>query len=768
MKRIKFSVLAFYCVLLVTVVFGSGCAGPKPVEKEKSDRAESPDRSEVPLASEKPGKETFVDEKGKKFEIVSTPSGYVKQRVERAADTEPSGTLPKEGPAVLPKPGHRSVMASAASKSGSTRPVPVSAERQKKKDPLVKKGPKIVLNFDNADLYAVIGTIAELLEISYIVDPNVRGKVTINTAGGLYKKDLFPVFLQILEVNGLTAIKEGSLYRIVQLKDSPRMPIDTRLGLDGKDIPPMDKIIIQIIPLKFISTQEMTKLVTPFISVGGTIVSDTVSNTLLVVDKGINILKILRLVQTFDVNMLEKVSYRFYPVKYLDAEDAANTLNGFTSSYGEASNVFVKFIPITRLNTLFVVSTTPLVFEKIEDILGQIDVLDETVVARIFIYFVKNGAANELATLLNDVLTGKKTNKQEKKKAGGKSSVPENPFSKAKMAEKKAAKAGQTTQKSAASKKIPGKSGEGSSTLMGNVAITPDEIRNALIIESTPSDYKIIQGILKKIDIMPRQVLIQATIAEITLDSSTKFGVEYALGQGAGALGAGFMATVGSGGLKYSIGVTNKWYAELNALATKGRLNVISSPHVLASDNQEAKIDVSREIPLASGQTNVSSGTTISETTIEYRDTGVILSVTPHINERGLVTMDISEEVSNYEGNMAVGRSTSTSTSTSVNEYPVFSKRVIKTTLTVGHGQTIAIGGLIRDREKEELRGLPCLIDMPVIKYLTGSWEKQTEKIELIVLITPRVVDDMDDVEAVTNEFKQKVQSVMKQFYPRQ
>ena len=120
--------------------------------------------------------------------------------------------------------------------------------------------------------------------------------------------------------------------------------------------------------------------------------------------------------------------------------------------------------------------------------------------------------------------------------------------------------------------------------------------------------------------------------------------------------------------------------------------------------------------------------------------------------------MDISQEVSNYDGDQFVAGK----------EYPKFSKRVVKTTLTVGHGQTIAIGGLIRDREKEETRGLPCLIDVPVIKYLTGSWSKETEKIELIVLITPRVVDDMDDVEAMTNEFKQKVQSVMKQFYPQQ
>jgi len=625
---------------------------------------------------------------------------------------------------------------------------------------------QIIFNFDDADLYEVIKTMTELLEINYIVDPGIQGKVTIHTARKLKKTDLFSVFSQILAINGLTAMKEGSLYKIIPMKNAPRMPMDTVFMLGQKDVPPMNRVIIQVIPLKYISTQEMTKLLTPFLSSGGTLVASVPANTLVVVDKGSNILKILQLVGAFDVNLLDRVHYRFYPLKYLDAEEVAAIVKEFTASYAGSSGEMVKFIALERLNTLLAVSTTPEVFDKIEELVLQIDIVDETVAARIFIYFVKNGGANELATLLNDVLTGKETKKQEKKEAGGASSVPGNPFSRAKMAgkkaEKTAEKAGESTQKSTAGKKTSSQSGEGSSTLMGEMTITPDEIRNALIIESTPSDYKIIQGILKKLDIMPRQVLIQATIAEVTLDSSTEFGVEYALGQGAGALGAGFMATVGSGGLKYSIGVTNKWYAELNALATKGRLNVISSPHVLASDNQEAKIDVSREIPLASGSTTVNTGTTLSETTIEYRDTGVILSVTPHINERGLVTMDISQEVSNYEGDMAVGRQVGDAKSV----YPVFSKRVVKTTLTVGHGQTIAIGGLIRDREKETTSGLPCLIDVPVIKYLTGSWEKVTEKIELIVLITPRVVDDMDDVEAMTNEFKQKVQSVMKQFYP--
>ncbi|MCG6881075.1 MAG: type II secretion system secretin GspD [Deltaproteobacteria bacterium] len=621
---------------------------------------------------------------------------------------------------------------------------------------------QIVFNFDDADLYEVIKTMAELLEINYIVDPGIQGKVTIHTARKLRKTDLFPVFSEILGVNGLTAMKEGSLYKIVPLKDAPRMPMDPIYTLGQKGVAPMNRVIIQIIPLKYISTQEMTKLVTPFLSSGGTLVASVPTNTLLIVDKGANILKILQLVGAFDVNLLDRVYYRFFPLEYLDAKEVVDIVKEFTAAYSGSTGEIVKFIALERLNTVLAISTAPEVFDRIEELVHQIDVVDETVASRIFIYFVKNGGANELATLLNNVLTGKETKKQENMGAGGTAStqVQGNPFSKAKAAEKKAekaaAKAGESTKKHAAGEKAPAAAGEGSTTLMGEVTITPDEIRNALIIEATPSDYKIIEGILKKIDIMPRQVLIQATIAEVTLDASTQFGVEYALGQGAALGNASFMATLGSGGLQYSVGVTNKWYAELTALATKGRLNVISSPHVLASDNQEAKIDVSREIPLASGTTNVSSGSTISETTIEYRDTGVILSVTPHINERGLVTMDVDEEVSNYDGNQAVAGK----------EYPTFSKRVVKTALTVGHGQTIAIGGLIKDRELEETRGLPCLVDVPVVKYLTGSWRKETEKIELIVLITPRVVANMDDVDAVTNEFKQKVQGVMKQFYP--
>ena len=762
-EQITLRRVSFCCLLVLAVLFAGGCAGTKPKERERSAKVERPDKQEVSPASKGQSEKAFV----------TTSSDNVKGR-KAQQDVDTIRPVSGQTRSALPVPESQAVKAMPAPKPEPTSPALRPADKPREKKPAEDQGPKIVLNFDNADLYAVISTIGELLGINYIVDPNVAGKVTINTAGGLYKKDLFPIFLKILEVNSLTAIKEDNLYKIVEIKDSPRMPIDLRLRLGGEDVPPMDKIVIQIIPLKFISTEEMTTLITPFISKGGTIVSDANSNTLIVIDKWLNILKALRLIEAFDVNVFDKVKYRFYPLKHLDAEEVVGFLTDFTSYYEKIPNIVVKFIGLSRMNTLLVVSTTPHVFEKIEEILRKVDVVDEAVAPKIHVYFVKNGEAKDLAALLDKVFRKKTSSKEKSKesKAGGSAAISGNPFSKARMAEKKAEKAAAESKAEVTSKKPPttakGEVPE-SGTLMSEVNITPDEIRNALIIEAIPADHLVIENILRQIDVLPRQVLIEATIAEITVNTNTSFGMEWALGKGAAAAGTGsFSATInkmiGTGtdaaysGLKYSIGVTDKWYAALHALASEGKVNIISSPHVLASDNKTAKIDVSREIPIASGSTQVATGAVISETTIEYRDTGVILSVTPHINEGGMVTMDISEEVSDLEKKAI---------NVAGKDYPSFFKRTVSTTLTVRHGQTIAIGGLIKDKEDEGITGVPCLIKIPVVRYLFGEWGKSVEKIELIVLITPRVVANLDDVDAVTEEFKQKVRNVMNRFYPK-
>jgi general secretion pathway protein D len=298
----------------------------------------------------------------------------------------------------------------------------------------------------------------------------------------------------------------------------------------------------------------------------------------------------------------------------------------------------------------------------------------------------------------------------------------------------------------------------GSESLRGEIFITADEVRNALIIEATPRDYRIVESILKRLDVLPRQVLIEVIIAEISLDQEKSLGINWTYfkdgldSSGNKAVDTGLMSgSITSDGLQLTIGFADLVKAEIAAQADKGTLNILSTPSVLASDNREAQIDVSREIPVASSQFRYTSDADVTETNIQYRDTGIILSVTPHINERGLVTMDISQEVSELEQeNIVVGGES----------YPAFLKRNVNTTLTVQHGQTIVIGGLIREKKENRADGMPYLVNVPVIKYLFGREKTSSEKEELIILITPYVMNSLEDVDSITDDFKMKVERI--------
>lgn len=753
--------LLLFGVGLLSIISVAGCAGHRPQVLDESVKIKTSDGVKVVETTEKPGEKVFVDDKGA-VEVVSTPFGYVKHRTKQPEEESNTPAPAKQPVHSAPEGRVPNAQQPPLPRVEPARLVPRAAQEPGKKTPIKDKD-QIVFNFDDADLYEVIRTIAELLNINYIVDPNVRGKVTIHTAGGLGKEDLFPVFFQILKVNGLTAIKEGSLYKIVGLKDAPRLPITASFGSEGEDVPPGERVIIQIIPLKFISAQEMTKVLNPFISAGGIIISGGVSNTLLVVDQGINILKVLRLVEAFDVNVFEMFSNRFYHLEYLDAEEIVETLTNIVDSYGDIAKDIVNIIAIKRLNDLLVISSNPQAFEKIEVFIRQLDVPSEDVDPRIYVYSVRNGEAKNLCDILNQVFTQKSSGKEngtqgQTKKQYGSTEASRNPFSReARQAKAETAKAKKAHAAAKKSKEIvvSGKmDSAGSGTLRGEINITADETRNALIVEAIPSDYRVIEDLLNQIDVLPRQVLIEVVIADISLDKSTEMGIEWTYVKGPGSLSTSLLdASLGTTGFKYTIGLADRWSSALNFLATEGKVDIVSAPSVLASDNKEAKIDVSREIPVASSEyTYTSSDNPLLETSIEYRNTGVILSVTPHINERGLVTMEVSQEVSELGPYVNVGGS----------EYPSFTQRIVNTNLTVKHAQTIVIGGLIRESKSDDSSGAPWLVDIPIIRYLFGKETKRDKKTELIILITPHVIISLEDVDAVTEEFKSKVGSAMK------
>lgn len=615
----------------------------------------------------------------------------------------------------------------------------------------------IVFNFDDADLYEVVRTLADLLKINYIVESGVRGKVTIHTAGSLRRSDLFDIFYQVLEANGLTAIKEGNLYKIGPLKNAPRSPIAARFGRKAGSAAKGERVVMQIVPLEYMAAAEMTKLLTPFISAEGTIIAHGESNTLLIVDRDVNIVKALELISVFDIDMFQDVRHRFYSLDYLEAEEMAKLLADVLGAYQPEGKPDFKIIPIKRLNMLLMVGKDGSMFAKAEAFIRQLDIPVTDVTPRIYVYYVKNGEAEDLSGLLNEVFglsrdVGQTAGEIQTAKEVKNPYAPPNPFEPLPKETPRSKTSGQAALPGGK----PASSEEGSGTLRKSVKITPDVNRNALIIESIPSDYRIMEDILKKLDVLPRQVLIEVVIAEISLDGGEDLGVEwdYKKGDG-GSLGLSLLsAQMGSAGLQYIIGETERWSAAFSALATQNRVNILSAPVVLASDNKEAKINVSDKIPVASAEYIYNTGGEgVTQTNIQYRDTGIILSVKPHINERGLVSMEVSQEVSEQGDGVDVGGQS----------YPSFRERSVDTVCTVKNGQTVIMGGLMRERESKGRSGVPILSQIPGLGFLFGKDSEEYVKTELILLITPRVIVSLEDIDAVTEEFKSKVDGVRRQ-----
>ena len=330
------------------------------------------------------------------------------------------------------------------------------------------------------------------------------------------------------------------------------------------------------------------------------------------------------------------------------------------------------------------------------------------------------------------------------------------------------------------------------------VRIIPDEENNLLVVVAPPHEWNIISRILKDLDIMPRQVLNEVLIAEVRLTDDLKYGIEFLIGGvpqsvqtstgtttggtvPAGLLVAGGQETTvtGPGGQTGTIstapttlsGVTslsgaaatfttaggftflaldaaNKLRTLINLLAAQGKVNILASPHIMAANNQEAQIMIGEEVPIltSSSVPLISQATSFQTSTVQYRNTGIILSVKPQINAKGLVTLDISQEVSN-----------AATTTTGVGGTPTFTVRQAKTQLITGDNQTVVLGGLIREDRTLSSAGIPGLRKLPLLGPLFGSEGVSKQKTELLVLITPHIITNLEEGARITHDMKEKV-----------
>ncbi len=585
------------------------------------------------------------------------------------------------------------------------------------------------LNFDDADLFEVIDVLAKALQINYLVDPRVKGTVTIHTTGKIGKEGLFSVMEHILRINGVAMVKIGDLYKILPFSEAQTEPISPRIerGLAETSRPTGGEAVIQIVPLKFVSSAEMVKILKPFLTPGGNIYEVPKTNLLVITDIASNIQKLLQMTRIFDIQIFENIKVEIFPIENTNAEDITTELESIFTAYGllmKDDKVGVKFIPVPRLNSILTIASN---FELLSQAWDWVKKLDQRVElgTNVNVYFVENVKADDLAQVLNQIY--------------GEEGISPKPAGKAPT----------------------GKAAEGV-VLKGKVKVIPDTATNALVILATPEDYKTIVQTIKKLDIVPRQVLIEVVIAEVSLTDDLQYGLAWFLEHGGVPIGP--FGGRGTGRIDFDASpaasvLTYRWLDSadevrllVGTLAKESKINILSTPNVLVSDNQEATINVGREVPVVTGQlTTIEAVAGGAQTTFQYQQTGVIIKVTPHINSVGLVTLDITQEFS-QPSVVQIGGTTTQE----------FLTRKTSTSLVVNKDKTVVMAGLIQEVIETARSGIPFLKDIPLLGFLFGSSIRLVDRTELMVLITPHVIMTSKEADEVTTEFRDKMKEIKK------
>ncbi len=625
---------------------------------------------------------------------------------------------------------------------------------------------KFTLNFEDAALSEVIKVIlSDTLNESYMVSPKVIGKVTLQTSRPLTKEELLPTLELLLQVNNAALIRDGTMYRIEPLNSALKGGVSPGLARKASS----SGFQVQIMPLQYVSVEEMQDILKPTVSATAIVRADKARNLLMVAGTAKELEGIKQTVATFDVDYMQGMSFGIFPLQNSDVETINKELEEvFNSADGNPMAGMFKLVPLERLNAILVITPQPRYLDKIKLWITRLDKSSSSAGGGVIVYRVQHVKALDLAATLNEIFTG-----GEKKKTKKPTVAPGRTATRISSKKKKTTNS-KTTQRTTPRKQPSATDISG----INDVRIIADEANNTIIVVATPQEYETIKAVIKELDVMPLQVLIEATIIEVRLSEQTKYGVSW----GFGSAGAGTTTTTDSDGKTTTTGeLVSKGLAQLGTLAATGassggfsylisnasntvqaaidafgkddNINVLSSPSLLVLNNQEARINVGNQVPIRTNETtNLGSGidnTTAVSSGIETADTGVELKVTPRVNANGVVIMEIEQSVKEAK-----------ETDSSEIDSPTILNREINTTVAVHSGETVILGGLINEKYTDDTTGIPWLKDLPYIGPLFGVTDRIKEKDELIVLITPRVVQNKEDARRVTREYQLRLPSL--------
>lgn len=641
----------------------------------------------------------------------------------------------------------------------------------------------VAFDFFDADIADVVRLFMELLKENYSLDPAVKGKVALHVNSKMTREDVWELFRGMLRFHGASTVLDGEVWRILPLASVPVAIDEEGILFDGGEGGRRRGQSVQMFRLEYLPVSEFSNVIKPYLSPGSMVYGHEQSGVVLVADYPHTMRKIEKLVQVFDVSAFAGLHMRVFSLKYVKAEDMLKELDSLSQStlIKQQGRERVNYLALPRLNMIVAMTWNEANLPFIEEWVTELDREAPTITGveheeNIFVYYVENGIAKNIAESLDGLFNGKKDSEsayrslkkieKEKEEDDG---LP--------VGKKLADQARQTsdnivdntfdnTMKAQDREGPTGGGGSFAGKLRGQVSFVVDESTNSILVKCVGSDYRVIKGVIDKLDIFPRQVLIEVLIAEINLDETNKLGVEWQYifdlsGSGAARLGnlsLTNLLTDGplTDGMSYLIANTERFKAAIQASATDNNVQILSSPHVLASDNQKATIDIGQEVPVITSQTlkdDSTSTVTSTDQSVQYRNTGIILSVTPHINEKGLVRMEVSQEVSELSDKFIEGIPS-----------PIFSKRKAETSLSVKDGQTIVIGGLIRQSRSDTYTGVPGLSRIPILRNLMGTESKGWANTELMLFITPHVIVHNEDSEFISRKFMERLDTVKGSF----
>ncbi len=575
---------------------------------------------------------------------------------------------------------------------------------QKEEKPTKKYS--LSVNYDSVPVYDfIVDILNKTLNRNFIIEDKIKGNISVVLDGKFTEEELINIVEKILEKQGLTLYKERGLIIIKKSRTYPKILLT-------------EDFAFWFYKPDFLSTREVYSIAAELISQEGK--CKIIGDKLLIIDKKRNVFSIRRLISNLDVEAFSGYSIKIFELKNSTPNIVSKELEKILGSIKVPKESWSS-IPIDRLDFLVIIASSQKLMKKITDLVRLLDSTQEKGAKNIYIYKVQYVKASDIAKILDNLLSGRKVIT-----AGTK-----------------------------------GKNKEITKIVSSEVVIVPDEINNALIIQASQEDYQKIKSLINSLDSMPKQVLIEVLIAEITLNKQLENGIEWWLkSNGKQYIAEGSISFGLSGSRNQLFGFTyygldpDNFWNFLYFLSTKSDLTVLSSPHILVRDNEDASIEVGKEVPVLSTETVGTvqiQGTAAIDRKIEYRDVGIILKVKPHISDEGFVTLEIVQESSTAERNTVSGI-----------DSPIILKRKIKTTLMVQNGHSIILGGIIDRRNNTLIKKVPLLGDIPFLGNLFSYRSNEHTKTELVIMITPHVIESVNQADVISNLFETRLKKFIK------